>query len=76
MNKKISEEILEKIIKQLIRDADEAYAEHFKSKNDEFADGRSLAYYEMLETIQTELEANDVDLKSYHLDVNLEEKYI
>ena len=76
MSKTISEEIMEKIIFRLIRNADEAYAEHIKDRSDEFEDGRSLAYYEMLDTIQNELEANGVDLKKYNLDVNLEEKYI
>ena len=56
--------------------AEEAYYEYKNNEKDAFADGRSLAYYEMLEMIQNVLVANEVDLCNLGLNFNLEERYI
>lgn len=43
------------------------------SENNDFINGKKLAYYEVLDTIKNELIANGVDLREFGLDINLEE---
>ena len=38
----------------------------------EFNDAKRLAYYEILNTVKTQLEVNDIDLKEYGLDFDIE----
>lgn len=40
--------------------------------NSEFAHGKRLAYYEILDTIKNELEVRDIDIKGFGLDISLE----
>ena len=64
----MSEEFIKHIIARLIDNATDAANE----QNSDFASGKRLAYYEMLDTIKNELYANDYDLKEFGLDINLE----
>lgn len=76
MNPMVASRVLNKIIYEIKERAEEAHCEYNRNKDDAFSDGRGIAYYEVLETIQNVLEANDIDLKKYDLNVNLEKKYI
>ena len=40
-----------------------------------FLEGKRLAYYEMLLTIQNELDIEDQDLAEFGLNINLEKEY-
>ena len=64
------------VISRLLENANEAATESKKNKNDQFAAGRRLAYYEMLDILKTELDIRDQDLKELGLDIDLEEKLV
>ena len=59
------------IIKRVIQNALDT-AEEAKENNDDFNKGRKLAYYEILDTIKSELYVRDVDLSDFGLDFDLE----
>jgi hypothetical protein len=63
MNNSLNEDVLKYIIGRLIENAKEASEDAKKSRSDIFAQGRNLAYYEMLDIIRLELDVRDVDLK-------------
>lgn len=63
------------IIARLIDRANESAVEA-KELPDDFNKGRRLAYYEVLDTIKSELQVRNVDLKEYGLDVNLEKTFL
>lgn len=62
------------MIARLLDNANEAAEESRKDSSDQFAAGRRLAYYEMLDILKTELEIRDQDLKELGLDTDLENK--
>lgn len=62
------------MISRLLDNANEAVAESNENKDDQFAAGRRLAYYEMLSILKSELEVRDQDLKEFGLDIDLENK--
>lgn len=64
------------IISRIIGNANDALGESRSNPSDKFADGRSLAYYEVLDVIKSELEAHGHDLKEFGLDVNLEKEFL
>lgn len=64
------------VISRLLENANEAVTESKKNKNDQFAAGRRLAYYEMLDILKTELDIRGQDLKELGLDIDLEEKLV
>ena len=64
------------IIARIIENAKDALNEHKQNKDDLFADGKSLAYYEVLDIIKGELETHDQDLKEFGLDVDLEKEFL
>ncbi len=70
MNDNLSEEALAHIIARLLERAKEAAETHKKEKT-EHSGGEQVAYYAMLDIIQSELDAYDIDLKKYNLDVDL-----
>lgn len=72
MNKGLSADSLKFIISRVLENANEALEEHKINKGSEFYDGKTLAYYEVLDTIKNELETHDQDLKEYGLDLDLE----
>ena len=66
------------MIARMIDNANDAINEAKVKKEDEdyaFYAGRKFAYYEVLDTIKSELMAHDQDLKEFGLDVNLEHKF-
>ena len=69
-------ESLRYIIARLIENANESIQESRDDRDDLFKSGRSEAYYEMLDTLQSELNARDEDLARYGLNINLEQRYI
>ena len=72
----MNEASIEYIISRIIENANEALEEAKQSPNDEFGKGRKLAYYEVLDTIKSELIARDYDLKTVGLDVELEKTFL
>lgn len=62
------------IIARLLDNANDAVRESSEHKDDLFAAGRRLAYYEMLDVLKNELNIRDQDLKEFGLDINLENK--
>lgn len=72
----MNEASIEYIISRVIENANEALAESKQNPNDDFVKGRKLAYYEVLDTIKSELIARDYDLKKVGLDVELEETFL
>lgn len=64
------------IISRVIDNANDALEESKANKGDAFYAGKSLAYYEILDTIKNELEARDQDLKEFGLDVDLEKNFL
>lgn len=63
------------IIARLIDNANDCLKERADDPNSEFLDGKSLAYYEMLDTIKNELIVHDDDLKEFGLDMDLDKIY-
>lgn len=72
----MTKEAIKAIIARLMANADEAVTEARNDRKDDFKSGRSLAYYEMLDTLKVELSAHGESLKEFGLDKNLEETYI
>lgn len=64
------------IISRIIENANEALSESRENASDKFADGRTLAYYEVLDVIKNELDAHGHDLKEFGLDVDLEKEFL
>ncbi len=76
MNKELSSDSLKYIISRVIENANDAAKENKEHKGSEFYEGKTLAYYEVLDTIKNELEAHSQDLKEFGLDINLEKEYL
>ena len=76
MNKELSSDSLKYIISRVIENANDATKENKEHKESEFYAGKTLAYYEVLDTIKSELEVRDQDLKEFGLDINLEKEYL
>lgn len=60
-------------IARLVERADEAMQEYLNDKDNDFKNGRSLDYYEMLDILRTELDLSEQDLNEFGLDFDLEE---
>lgn len=71
----MSEESIKFIISRVIDNAYDALQEA-RGSNDEYYEGKKLAYYEVLDTIKNELIAHDQNLKEFGLDINLEKKFL
>ena len=76
MSEKLSSDALKYIIARLIANANEAIDESRADRGDLFKSGRSLAYFEMLDILQAELDAREQDLREFGLNVDLMQKYI
>ena len=63
----MNDDTIKYIISRLVENAKEA----LEDGNDDFAKGKRLAYYEMLDVIQNELELKDQDLKEFGLDIDI-----
>ena len=70
----LTKEGIKYMIARLLENANEAVEESKANKEDQFAAGRRLAYYEMLDILKSELEIREQDLKELGLDINLENK--
>lgn len=69
MMSKLTTSELEFIVSRVLDNAKEASL----SKDDsEFAHGKKMAYYEILDTIKNELEVREIDTKDFGLDISLE----
>ena len=68
----MNDDIIEYLIGRLVNAAEEASKEMKKNKSDAFAQGKNLAYYEMLDTLKSCLEMYDISLQRYGLDRDLE----
>lgn len=64
------------IIERLIDNARDAYHESINNPDDVFYKGKKIAYYEVLDTIQGELESRGQNLKNYGFDINLEKELL
>lgn len=62
------------IIARLLDNANDAVEQSKADKDDKFAAGRRVAYYEMLDILKTELDVRDQDLKEFGLDIDLENR--
>ena len=71
----MTEEGLVDFVGQLFKNADEALVDYRKDRSNSFASGNTLAYYEMLDILRSELEAAAQNLGKYGLDVNLVRDY-
>ena len=76
MSEVLTKETLQFIIGRLLERAKEAVKEAHEDREDAFKSGRSLAYYEVLDIIKSQLNVADQDLKEYGLDINLEKEFI
>lgn len=74
MNDALTKEGIKYLISRLLVNANEAVEESEEHKDDQFCQGRRLAYYEMLDILKTELDVRDQDLKEFGLDINLENR--
>ena len=72
----MTEAAIKFIIARVIKNAFDAAEEAKENKNSDFYNGRKLAYYEILDTIQSELDVRDADLKEFGLDVDLEKTFL
>lgn len=72
MGNSLTSDGIKYIISRLVSNAYDATSESRKNKEDEFAAGRKVAYYEMLDILKSELLVREQDLKEYGLDFNLE----
>lgn len=73
---RLNEETFRYIVARLIDYANEAIGEARADRKDAFKSGRSLAYYEMLDVIQAELDIHEADLTAYGLNINLEKNFL
>lgn len=69
MMNKLSVSELEFIVSRVLNNANEALS---SKDNSDFAQGKRLAYYEILDTIKNELEVREIDTKDFGLDITLE----
>lgn len=72
----MNESTIKFIISRVIENANDAANEAKQNKEDDFYKGRKLAYYEILDTLKSELEARDADLKEFGLHINLEKAFL
>ena len=70
-----TEEFYKYIINRVLERAFESIREAQESDND-FDNGRKLAYYEVADIIKSELSVRDADLKEFGLDVDLEKTFL
>ena len=72
MMNELTSDAIKYIIGRVLDNANDAVKESEENPNDEFYDGKRLAYYEVLDTIKNELTVRDQDLKEFGLDIDLE----
>lgn len=60
------------IISRIVEKSKDAVSEAEENVGQEYYDGRKFAYYEVLDSIKSELEVRDENLSEYGLDFDLE----
>lgn len=60
------------MISRITEKAKDAIKESNDNSNQDYWEGRKFAYYEILDTIKSELDVRDEDLKEYGIDFDLE----
>lgn len=60
------------MISRIAEKAKDAIKEANDNSNQDYWEGRKFAYYEILDTIKSELDVRDEDLKEYGIDFDLE----
>ena len=76
MDDKLTKDGIKYMISRLLQNASEAVKQSKQDREDAFSSGRALAYYEMLDILQSELDARGQDLQEYGLDVDLIARYV
>ena len=66
----LSKDGLRYIIARVLDNANDAIQEAAQSPDDQFVQGKRLAYYEILDTIRNELIVRDADLKDMLLELD------
>lgn len=72
----MNNDIFNHIVERLLSNADDALKEFEQNNDDEFYQGRRLAYWEVLDTLKSELMVADYDLKTCGLDIDVDAKYM
>ena len=72
----MSNDTIKYILSRVLDNANDTKKELEQNKDDDFLKGKRLAYYEVLDTIKSELEAHEQDLKELGLDIDLEKEYL
>lgn len=72
----MNESTIKLIISRVIDNAADALEEAKENQNDDFYNGKKLAYYEILDTIKNDLVINEQDLSEFGLDINLEKQFL
>lgn len=70
----LTKESIEYMVARLIERANEAVKNSNEAPMDDFAAGRRVAYYEMLDILRSELLVAGQELKDFGLDIDLESK--
>lgn len=76
MSENISIDWIKFIISRLLVNAKEASKESKEDHENLFAEGKSIAYYEMMDILQSETEARGLDLHELGLDIDLEKELL
>jgi len=72
----LGNESMKFILSRVLENANDTIEELNENKDDDFYKGKRLAYYEVLDTIKSELEARGQDLKEFGLDIDLEKEFL
>lgn len=72
----ITEEEIKYIIARILDNAKDTMTEYKENKNDEFLQGKRLAYFEVIDTIKNELIVKDIDLNEFGLNEKSEQMFI
>ena len=72
----MNEATIKFIISRVVENANDALEELKQNPNDDFYKGHVMSYYEILDTIKSELVTHDQDLKEYGLDIDLEKTFL
>lgn len=70
----MNEETIKFLISRLLEKAKDTVEESKGKTSDPFYSGKKLAYYEMLDVLQSELEVRDQDLEKFGLNIDLLKK--
>lgn len=68
----LADAALKAAVRCILEQALRAVSEARQNPNDTYKDGRSLAYYEVLDTIKNQLEIYDLDADVFGLGMNLD----